>query len=95
MIDFTEIIDAWVRKSNPSETERLLSEERVTICTNGVYYKEIVKKQRWSAFCTECNCPLSGKIFSGKINPCRIGKWIEVDKKYDIYKEVKSKKTIL
>jgi hypothetical protein len=95
MIDFTEIINSWIRKINPTENERLHSQERLTICTNCVYYNEVLKKRTWSAICTECSCPIAGKIFTDRFSGCRIGNWDEVDKKYNIYREVKTKKTIL
>jgi lipoate synthase len=94
-MDFKEIIDSWIRMTNPTENEKLHSDERLTICVNCVYYKEIIKRGRWSAVCTECSCPIAAKIFSNKTSACRVGNWDEVDKKYDIYKEVKTKKTIL
>lgn len=95
MMDFNEIIVSWVRKFNPTENQKRLSEERLTICTNCVYYQEILKKKVWTAICNKCNCPIPAKIFTPKTESCPIGKWVEIDKKYGIYIEDKTKKTIL
>jgi lipoate synthase len=95
MIDFKEVIESWITKFNPTDLEKQLSEERLTICKNCVYYTEVLKKKKWSAVCTECSCPLIGKIFTSKVKSCRIGNWYDVDKKYGIYKETKTNKTIL
>jgi hypothetical protein len=95
MIDFKEVINSWIIKFNPTDNEKQLSEERLTICQNCVYYSEVLKKREWSAVCTECNCPLAAKIFTPKTNSCRVGYWEEVDKKYGIYMDTKTNKTIL
>jgi lipoate synthase len=95
MIDFNEVIQSWIIKFNPTDLEKELSKERLTICQNCVYYTEILKKRKWSTVCGECNCPIAAKIFTSKANSCRIGNWDDIDKKYGIYKETKSDKTIL
>jgi hypothetical protein len=95
MIDFKEVIESWVIKSNPTDMEKELSEERLTICQNCVYYTEVLKRRKWSAICGECKCPLSGKIFTPKVKSCRIGNWDDIDKKYGIYRDTKTNKTIL
>lgn len=95
MIDFNEVIQSWIIKFNPTDLEKELSKERLTICQNCVYYTEILKKRKWSTVCGECNCPIAAKIFTPKANSCRIGNWDDIDKKYGIYKKTKSDKTIL
>lgn len=95
MIDFGEIISAWITKFNPNETQKQLADERLTICNNCVYYTEVFENRTWSAICGKCNCPLTSKIFTPKTTSCPIGKWVEIDKKFGIYKEEKTNKTIL
>lgn len=80
---------------NPTEEERIHANERLDICKACNYYDEILDKKKWSAICRECSCPLSAKIFTPKNNPCRIGRWKEVDQKYNVYREDKTKKTLL
>ena len=64
----------------------------ITKCEN---YVELFEKKKWSAYCNGCGCPIDKKIFSGKINPCPLEKWDEIDKKYNTYIGIKHKKTIL
>jgi hypothetical protein len=95
MIDFNEIIISWVKKFNPTETEKQVAEERMIMCLNCEHYVEIMKKRKWSAICGKCKCTLASKIYTPKTTSCPIGKWVEVDERYGIYSEKKIKKTIL
>ena len=101
MFDFKEIFDAWVTSFNPTDEQRHHAADRARICRgDGVIdrceeYTEVIEKKKWSAYCNGCGCPIDKKIFSGKINPCPLEKWEEIDKKYNTYIGIKHKKTIL
>lgn len=101
MFDFREIFDAWVISSNPTHTQKQQSESRALICRGDENipkcenYVELLRKKKWSAYCNGCGCPIGKKIFSGKVNPCPLKKWDEIDKKYNTYMGVKHKKTLL
>jgi hypothetical protein len=56
---------------------------------------ELIEKKKWTAYCNGCGCPIDKKIFSGKVNPCPLEKWDEIDKKYNTYIGMKHKKTLL
>lgn len=101
MLDFNEILTAWITSANPSETSKKLAEDRLKICVGDEtnkrcnQYTEMIKNKRWSAVCKGCGCPIDKKVFSNKINPCPLGKWEEVDKKHNTYIKVKEEKTLL
>ena len=101
MFDFKEIFDAWVTSFNPTDEQRHHAADRARICRgDGVIdrceeYTEVIEKKKWTAYCNGCGCPIDKKIFSGKINPCPLEKWDEIDKKYNTYIGIKHKKTIL
>jgi hypothetical protein len=101
MFDFKEIFDAWVESANPSKERQLQADERAHICRGDKStpkcenYVELIENKKWSAYCDGCGCPIDKKIFSGKVNPCPLEKWDEIDKKYNTYIGVKHKKTLL
>ena len=101
MFNFREVFDAWVTSANPTYEQKQQSEDRALVCRgNGDIpkcenYVELFEKKKWSAYCNGCGCPIDKKIFSGKINPCPLEKWEEIDKKYNTYIGIKHKKTIL
>jgi len=101
MFNFREVFDAWVTAAKPTNEQKQQSEDRALVCRgNGDIpkcenYVELFEKKKWSAYCNGCGCPIDKKIFSGKINPCPLEKWDEIDKKYNTYIGIKHKKTIL
>ena len=95
MLNFKEIFKAWVTLSNPTERETQLANMRFSICEGCQYKKEIIKKTEWALLCGKCGCPLKAKIFSDSINPCPMGYWKEIDKRFGENVSEKDKKSIL
>jgi hypothetical protein len=101
MFNFKEVFDAWVTSINPTIERQQQADERARICRgDGVTkpceeYVELIEKKKWTAYCNGCGCPIDKKIFSGKVNPCPLEKWDEIDKKYNTYIGMKHKKTLL
>jgi hypothetical protein len=95
MIDYKEIFDAWKVASNPTPIQEELAEKRLNVCLGCDYRKEVLKGVKWSAYCSDCGCPLNKKVFSKNFNPCSQKKWKEVDSDY--LKEVydKENKTLI
>jgi hypothetical protein len=94
MVDFKEIINAWIVSFNPTEDQKLQADERLSICLGCEKYSEIIEKKKWSAVCGECGCPIEKKIYSDRFDPCPLDKWNDVDTKYNIPTK-KIEKTIL
>ncbi len=92
---YKEIFTAWVKSMNPTQTEKELAKERLTVCLSCDLRKEVVKGNDWSAFCGKCGCPLNKKVFSNMFNSCPMEKWKDVDSKYLEILEVKKDKTII
>lgn len=85
MIDYKEIFEAWKISMNPTEQQENLAQERLKICLGCSYRKEVLNGVKWSAFCSDCGCPLNKKVFSKIFNPCTQKKWEEVDSKFIEY----------
>ena len=79
MIDFKEILKAWVIKWNPTEEQRKLAIQRLKICSECSYKTQIIEGIKLSIICGECGCPLEAKIHSPKKGACGIGKWDKID----------------
>jgi hypothetical protein len=77
MNKIVEIFKAWNIAFNPNEMQSDLAAERIQICDNCEY-----KKNLPVIHCGVCGCALKGKIFSPVVSACPKGKWEEVDKKY-------------
>lgn len=101
MFNFREVFDAWVTSVTPTNEQKQQAEDRARICRGDEAipkcenYVELFEKKKWSAYCNGCGCPIDKKIFSGKVNPCPLEKWNEIDKKYNTYIGMKHKKTLL
>lgn len=93
--NYKEIFDAWLASLNPTELQKELAEKRLKICETCEFKKEIVKKNKWSAVCTKCGCPLSKKKFTIVPNSCPLKKWEDVDLKYLGDFRKKDNKTII
>lgn len=93
--DYKEIFTAWLISFNPTETQSNLAEERLNICFGCEFRKEVIKKNKWSAYCQKCGCPLSKKVFSQTHNPCPEKLWNEVDSKYIDVLNTKTDKTVI
>ena len=95
MLNFKEIFKAWITFANPTEQEEKLAKARLNICEGCTYKKETFNNQSWSLLCGKCGCPIQAKVFSSAINPCPMGYWKEIDKKFGIDIDGKNKKSII
>lgn len=95
MLNFKEIFSAWVTLANPTKQEEELANDRFSICQKCIYKKEIFKGKEWSLKCGKCGCPIKAKVFSDAINPCPMGYWKEIDKKFGIDTDKKNEKSII
>lgn len=93
-MDIKEIIQAWSLKISAPNDVVELAEKRATICKNCEHAKQGIKGKDWTYYCGKCGCPIAGKTFSPKQNPCPLEKWEEVDKEY-FSKKVKTTKTLI
>lgn len=95
MIDFKDIIKSWWVAANPNEQQSFLAKKRLEICMGCPKYEKILKKKEWSAICGQCGCVISKKIFSDYVNPCPLGKWIDIDKMYGNGMDEKNGKSLI
>jgi hypothetical protein len=79
---FKEIANAWIIANNPSRDQKILAENRFTICDSCPSKKVLSDKIKISTICNECGCPISKKIFSPEFNACPLKKWEDVDNKF-------------
>ena len=94
-INYKEIFDAWVISLNPTPIQQELAKLRLEVCLGCDFRKETIKGLKWSAFCDQCGCPLSKKVFSTSYNACPLKKWENTDSAYIEPKEYKKNKTII
>jgi len=92
MLNFKQIIEAWIIAGNPTEAQRQLAEVRGAICDECPSKKSLFENKKWSEVCSECGCPIAKKIFTNDYNPCPLKKWEEVDTPF--YPNTKKKKTL-
>jgi ribosomal protein L37E len=72
MNKLNEIFQAWVAAANPSPEQKLLAEQRTSIC-DGCEHKQYALK---IYTCGLCGCPLSKKVFSPNgAKACPGNKW--------------------
>jgi hypothetical protein len=95
MIDYTEIFDAWLKSINPTKKQQELAQKRLDIGMGCEYRREVLKGVKWSAYCGDCGCPLSKKVFSDIFNACTKKKWENVDRGYLELKPNKEDKTLI
>jgi hypothetical protein len=88
---FKEITSAWIIAHKPSKEQKILAENRFTICDSCPSKKVFSDKIKLSIICNECGCPISKKIFSPEFNPCPLEKWENVDKIFHGNTQKKSK----
>jgi hypothetical protein len=93
-MDLKEIITSWVIKYNPTEAQQQLATERYSICEKCPSKSTLLLQKKWTEHCSECGCPLQGKIFTPKSNGCPLGKWQIVEEKY-LPKVIKKEKTTI
>ncbi len=93
-MDLKEIISAWIIKHNPSELQQQLAVERYAICEQCSSKSNILLQKKWTEHCSECGCPLQGKIFTPKYDGCPLGKWRDVEDRY-LVKDIKKEKTAI
>lgn len=93
-MDIKEIISAWVIRYNPTEAQQELASKRYAICEECPSKSNILLQKKWTEHCSECGCPLQGKIFTPKYNGCPLEKWKDVEEEY-LPKFVKKEKTTI
>jgi hypothetical protein len=95
IINYEEIFKAWKASIKPTPKQEEHAQKRLDVCLGCDYRKEVLKGVKWSAYCSDCGCPLNKKVFSKNFNPCSQKKWKEVDSDY--LKEVydKENKTLI
>lgn len=91
MMNFKEIISAWIISFDPTDREMALAEARGKIC-DACEYKVKIKMLQMPV-CKECGCPIGKKIFTNSFDPCGLHKWSEIDKEY--FGATKTEKTLL
>lgn len=89
-----EIINAWITAANPNEIQTQLAKERLNICMNCDFRKEIITKKEWTAICGSCGCPIKKKIFTNQFGSCPKGKWNEIEESYKTILKEKKKSVI-
>lgn len=94
-INYKEIFEAWLIAFNPTPAQQKLANLRLEICTGCEFRKETVRGLKWSAYCGECGCPMSKKVFSPYYNACPLGKWGEIDSDYIEPPENKKNNTLI
>jgi len=82
MISYKEIFEAWKRSFNPTPIQEELAQKRLDVCLGCDYRREVLNGIKWSAYCGDCGCPISKKVFSKLYNPCTQKKWGDVDVLY-------------
>jgi hypothetical protein len=97
-LDFKEIMESWYNKFTHSPELKKLADKRFDICLECPSKQEILKGKEWSLKCSECGCPLMGKIYTpntylAKGGSCPLEKWKNVENEY--IKSFKKIKTIL
>ena len=93
-MDLKEIISAWIIKFKPTQAQQQLAVERYAICEQYPSKSSIILQKKWTEHCSECGCPLQGKIFTPKYNGCPLEKWKNVEEKY-LSKIIKKEKTTI
>lgn len=90
-LDFKKISKAWYDSYFGSENLKILSQKRAAICE--ACPNRAVGLRKLSPFpkCDICGCPIGKKVFSSQFNDCPAGKWEEVDKESDYFKNKPSK----
>ena len=93
--NYKEIFDAWLISLNPTKEQSDMAKDRLNVCLGCEFRNEVIKKNKWSAYCKKCGCPLNKKVFSNSFNPCPANKWNEVDSKYIDVLDTKIDKTVI
>lgn len=86
-LNVEEIAKAWYNKLVHTAEQKELADNRFEICLKCPSKKEVLKGKEWSLVCDECGCPLSAKVYTGKMHlsergSCPLGKWKEVEIEY-------------
>ena len=79
---FKEIVSAWIIANNPTDDQKILAENRFTVCDSCPSKKVLSDKFKISTTCAECGCPIAKKVFSPVFNACPLKKWEDVDNKF-------------
>jgi hypothetical protein len=95
MLNFKEIIKAWLSVTSHTPQQGELAKMRLDICAGCTYKKELFDGKYWSAVCGKCGCPLKAKIFSDATNPCPMGFWKKIDAKFGLNTDEKDTTTFI
>lgn len=71
MNQIEEIIKSWAISFNPTDEQRELAANRLSIC----HSCEHIKKELLADRCGMCGCLLKGKVFSPKERACPDGRF--------------------
>jgi len=89
-----EIINAWITAANPNEIQTELAKERLDVCMECDFRKEVIHNKEWSAICGSCGCPIQKKIFTDQFGSCPEKKWNTLEEKYKSILKEKRKSLI-
>jgi hypothetical protein len=88
MVDFIEILNAFIISYKPTANQQELANKRLEICDKCESKKIVLKKLKPTTICGECKCALHKKIFTPLKGRCPLGKWdIIEDEKYFLSKK--------
>ena len=73
MNKFLEITKSWIAAMNPSEEQQQKADQRIEVCNECSFRKYNDVGDFY--YCSDCGCPLKGKIYSPVEKSCPKGKW--------------------
>jgi hypothetical protein len=73
MNKFLEITKAWITALNPSKEKQQIADQRIAVCNTCDFKKYNDVGDFY--YCSDCGCPLKGKIYSPVEKSCPKQKW--------------------
>jgi hypothetical protein len=73
-----EIVTAWITAAKPNPNQKKLAEARYKICLGCEFYGE-KRPITGDAYCKDCHCPISKKIFSQEYDACPKHFWLKAE----------------
>jgi hypothetical protein len=90
-----EIMSAWAVSFNPTLEQKELAEKRYEICLGCEHYGKS-RPVTGDEYCKKCLCPIQKKVYTKKLNDtCPVGKWKEIEKKFEDKEIKKNKQTLI
>jgi hypothetical protein len=90
-----EIMSAWAISFNPLPKQKELAEKRYEICLGCEHYGKS-RPVIGDEYCKKCLCPIQKKVYTKKLNDtCPVGKWKEIEKKFEDKEIKKNKQTLI